>query len=118
MKICVGTNRLVIVGKYSVYKLPLGFRGIRANRQEYCNSINNEFVAKTSKHWYGLKQERLTNCKIFPRYVKKEDVPEQFKHLYEHRLHNRMQIGQDSSGQYKFFDYEDVKFYERHETEP
>lgn len=105
-----GTNRIVIVGKKFVYKIPIGIRGILANRMEFQLAKNQPLVATTQKHWYGLKQERLWNVTIYP-YQCNCVLPEH-QELYKIQLHNRLQIGQDASGMWKIFDYEDVKYRE------
>ena len=78
---------------------------------EYNYSLHKNYVAKTYKKWYGLKQERLFNTEIFDRKTTQEELPSYLKHLYKHKLANRIQVGQDKSGQWKFFDYEDIKYY-------
>lgn len=105
-----GTNRIVIVGKKFVYKIPIGIRGILANRMEFQLAKSQPLVATTQKHWYGLKQERLWNVTIYP-YQCNCVLPEH-QELYKIQLHNRLQIGQDASGMWKIFDYEDVKYRE------
>ena len=108
-KITFGTNRIVILFKNYVIKIPLFFRGRLANYIEWINYINNpDIVATTTRHWYGLKQERLFNCKI----ETKENLPD---YLKKFAIHNRPQIGQNSDCQWKFYDYEDVKYYLRKE---
>lgn len=117
MKICFGTDRLVIVGKTWVYKLPLFRRGRRANRQEYEAFLKNiDIVAYTEHHWYGLRQERLYDLVVLPRYAGESEVPEHLRPLFRRKLHNRFQVGVTDYGRWKFFDYEDVKFYERGEV--
>lgn len=112
MKIKHGTCRIVILTKKYAYKIPLGFKGIRANKVEYVNSIKRKgFVANTEKHWWGLKQERLVNIVCYPLNITESELSSEHKHLFKLRLHNRIQIGQDSHGVWKFYDYEDTKFY-------
>ena len=111
MKIKIGTNRFVIILKNYVLKIPISCRGILANDMEYNYSLHKNYVAKTYKKWYGLKQERLFNTEIFDRKTTQEELPSYLKHLYKHKLANRIQVGQDKSGQWKFFDYEDIKYY-------
>ena len=106
-----GTNRLVIIGKDFVYKIPFRIRGIRANRIEYINSLKRAgYVALTEKHWWGLKQERLFNTVCYKQGTTRKELAEEHKHLYKLKLTNRIQIGQDKHGVWKFYDYEDVKF--------
>ena len=112
----IGSSRLCIVGKKYTYKLPMFIRGIVANIEEYKNFINNQsIVAYTEYHWWGLKQETLTNLITYDRYVKREDVKKEHIKLFNSKLHSRMQIGQDSKGAWKYFDYEDIKFYLKRE---
>lgn len=106
----VGTNRLVIVGQEVVYKLPLGLRGLRANRIELRNAQNNPYVAHTEKRWYGLRQERLHRLVTYDRYVERKDVRKEHQFLYDIKLHNRLQVGCDKNGIWKIFDFEDVKW--------
>lgn len=109
----IGTNRLVIVGQEVVYKLPLGFRGLKANRVELKNAENNPCVAYTEKRWWGLRQERLCNLIIYELEVDREDVCTEHRHLFDIKLHNRLQIGRSKDGLWKIFDYEDVKYKKR-----
>lgn len=112
----LGTNRLVLLGKNFVYKIPLFSRGRRANLQEYHNYLcNADVVAKTMQRWYGLKQERLHALRTFPRHATAEEIPEDLLPLFQRRIHNRLQVGKDKDGQWRFFDFEDVKYYERQE---
>ena len=112
MKITHGTCRLVILTKNYAYKLPIGLRGIKANRSEYKNFLNcQHLVAKTEKRWWGLKQERLYNTVCYKQGTTKQELAEEHQELYDFKLTNRIQIGQDKFGVWKFFDYEDVKFY-------
>lgn len=114
----IGTNRLVILGRKFVYKIPLFRRGRRANRNEYENYLQNaDIVAETQRRWYGLKQERLTEIHIFPRYATLSDIRDDMKPLFKRKLHNRFQVGRGENGKWLFFDYEDVKYYERNEDE-
>ncbi len=118
MIIKFGTNRIAIVGKKWVYKIPVFRRGRMANKTEYANYLNNsDIVAETHKRWYGLKQERLTDIQIYPREAKITDVPDYLKHLYKRKLHNRFQVGRNKLGEWRFFDYEDTKYYLRREDE-
>lgn len=117
MKIKLGTNRITIVCKNYVYKIGIGKRGFAANLQEYILSLNNSLVAKTELHKYGLKQERLTNIVVYPRYAKIDEILEEHKHLFNCKLHNKLQVGKDKNNQWKIFDYEDIKYYTRHESE-
>lgn len=107
------TNRLVLIGKGYVYKLPLSEQGRLANQAEYDNYLSHPDVcAYTEKHYWGLKQEQLTNIKIFPLEATEDDVPDELKTLWKQKLNNRFQVGQNKNGEWKFFDYEDVKYYE------
>lgn len=108
--ICFGSNRMVIVGKRFVYKIPLWFRGVKANNEEYLNSLGKDYVAKTERKWYGLRQERLTDLVTLPLDYDGQ-IPAEWKTLWNLKLHNRFQIGKSSDGTWKFFDFEDVKFY-------
>ena len=111
MKIRIGTNRFVIILKNYVLKIPISFRGLLANDMEYNYSIEKDYVAKTSKRWYGLKQERLFNTQTFIQGTKEEELPYCLRPLYHYKLTNRIQVGQDINNEWKFFDYEDVKFH-------
>ena len=111
MKIKFGTNRIVFITKKYAYKIPISTRGIAANYLEFINSYNNDLVAKTELHWYGLRQEKLTNIIIYPYKVKESEISIEHKELYRIMLHNRLQVGKDVNGNWKIFDYEDVKFY-------
>ena len=115
MKIKFGTNRIVFVTKNFVYKFPILFRGLCANKQEYSNYLTQaDIVSYTEYKICGiLKQERLCNLKIFPYNYIEKDIPDEFKHLWKYKLNNRFQVGQDKNGKWKFFDYEDVKFYKK-----
>ena len=112
MKIRIGTNRFVIILKNYVLKIPISFRGLLANDMEYNYSIERDYVAKTSKRWYGLKQERLFNTQTFIQGTTEEELPDCLKYLYKYKLTNRIQIGRNKQGQWKFFDYEDIKYYQ------
>lgn len=116
MKIKFGTNRLTILGKKYVYKIALHKRGYAANLQEYSLAFNNNIVAKSELHWYGLKQEKLSDIKIYDRYATLEDIQEEHKELFTCKLHNKLQVGKDSCGVWKIFDYEDIKYYTRKEN--
>ena len=110
-RIKFGTNRIVFIGKRWVYKIPIFYRGIRANKCEYKNYLkNSDIVAETHKKWYGLKQEKLTDTKIFERWATIEEIPKELHFLYKRKINNRMQVGK-SNNVWKFFDYEDVKFF-------
>lgn len=114
--ITIGTNRLVIICKDYVIKIPMTFRGRLANYVEWVNYINNpDVVATTTRHWYGLKQERLYNLQSFKYKEIKENLPEDIQLLYDRSLINRcrIQVGQDKNGKWKFYDYEDTKYYLR-----
>lgn len=109
IKINTGSNRIVLVGKRYVYKLPIGKRGRLANKAEYINAKDNPDCAITETHWYGLRQERLYDIFVLPQYLDALTFPPEWNLLWEKRLNNRFQIGRDSHGRWKFFDYEDVK---------
>lgn len=111
MKIRFGTNRLVIVGKDYVYKIALHGRGARANTQEYEKARTNPFVAETEKKWYGLKQEKLSDLITLPRDYRGRLAAEILP-LWACRLHNRFQVGLNTRGVWRFFDYEEVKYKE------
>lgn len=110
MKITHGTCRLVILTKKYVYKLPIGLRGVKANKAEFTNALGKDYVAKTERKWYGLRQEKLTDLVILPLDYDGQ-MPSEWETLYKMKLHNRLQIGKSANGVWKFFDYEDVKFY-------
>ena len=107
----IGSNRIVIIGKNNVIKVPIGKRGIIANYVEYKNYLEHQdIVAKTSYHWYGLKQEKLHNLQTYPLCTGYDDLPTDIKPLYQYRTYSRIQVGQSSSGKWKYFDYEDSKW--------
>lgn len=110
----LGTNRLVILFKNSVIKLPLSLRGVKANQLEYNNYLkaSSTKIAQTSVIGICLKQERLNNITIYPRYIDRDDLPDYAKSLFDIKVNNRLQIGQDNFGRWKIFDYEDIKFIE------
>lgn len=105
----VGTNRIVILlGRYA-YKYPLGERGKQANQAEYANYLKHRnVVAKTKRYPWGLRQERLSDITIYK--LGETKISEEHQHLLPYLLHNRMQIGKDRKGRWKYFDYEDVKY--------
>lgn len=118
MKICFGSNRIVLVGEKWVYKIPLSRRGQKANEQEYEAFLNNiDIVAYSEPRWYGLRQERLHDLVILPRDAGESEVPEHLVPLFRRKLHNRFQVGRTVYGVWKYFDYEDIKFYSRKENE-
>ncbi len=120
MKIKKGTNRLVFIFKNYVIKIGLTKRGYLANYVEWVNYLNNkEIVAETKffKFFGILKQEKLTNIKCFSHKATIEEIPQEVKHLYKYCLHSRMQVGQDKNGKWKYYDYEDIKYYFRKEYE-
>lgn len=105
------SNRIVIIGKSFVIKIPIFIRGILANYIEYQNYIKySDIVAKTEFHYLYNKQEKLYNTIEFP-LAEKNKVPEEIKHLVPYRIYSRIQVGQDKNGVWKFFDYEDTKFF-------
>ena len=83
---------------------------MKANKEEYSNSLGKAYVAKTERRWYGLRQEVLSDLVILPHDFNGE-INTEWAHLLERKLHNRFQVGKSADGQWKFFDYEDVKFY-------
>jgi len=110
IEIKIGTNRFCVLKGMFAYKFPLGRRGRKANEIEYTNYLSHrDIVARTEKHWWGLKQERLTETQIYA--LGECNVKEEHKPLLPYALHNRMQVGKDKHGNWKFFDYEDVKYY-------
>ena len=107
-----GTNRLVVIFKNKVIKVPLGINGIKANLLELNNfhQYPNK-IAYTEQYFkFFLKQEKLNNIKIFPRYINKNELPIYAQSLYDIKVENRLQIGQSAFGEWKIFDYEDIKF--------
>ena len=110
MRLSIGSCRLVIVGKKYVYKIPYRLRSIKANRVEYQNALDNDYVAKTERKWYGLRQERLTDLVTLP-YKYDGPIQPEWEPLWHLQKHCRFQVGKSADGQWKFFDYEDVKFY-------
>lgn len=112
MLIKFGTNRVVLVTRRYAYKIPRGRRGLLANEAEFKNAANNPCVAKTEKHLWWLRQERLRNLRCFSLGTTIEAVPAELRGLFEMKLHNRLQAGQDENGVWKFYDYEDIKYYQ------
>lgn len=111
MKIRLGTNRLVLIGKDRVWKIPYRIRGYKANLEEYVNAKGKPYVAATL-HKFGINiQEKLTDISIFPLDTLKEDLSSELQAIFKHKLKNRMQVGKDKQGRYKYFDYEDIKAY-------
>ena len=106
-----GTNRLVIVGKRYVYKIAYRLRGVKANNAEFVNALGKDYVAKTERKWYGLRQEKLTDLVTLPLDYDGK-IPSEWEPLWKSKLHNRFQIGKSRDGTWKFFDFEDVKYYE------
>lgn len=105
------SNRIVFIGKSFVIKIPIFIRGILANYIEYQNYIKyGDIVAKTEFHYLYNKQERLYNTIEFP-LTEKNMVPKEIKYLVPYRIYSRIQVGQDKKGVWKFFDYEDTKFF-------
>ena len=112
MKINFGTNRLVIlIGEYAI-KIPYRRRGMIANQTEYLNALGKSYVAAIKKFGPINIQQRLHNVMIFPLDVDYNDLPKHIQHLYQFRLKNRIQVGLTIDKQWKYFDYEDVKFYQ------
>lgn len=106
----MGTNRFTIVLSKKVIKIPKHIQGIEANEQEYKNFLAHPLlVANTKKVGMILIQEKLFDLEIFPKNTKV--FPDYVEDLLKIKLHNRLQVGKDSKGKYKIFDYEDVKFY-------
>lgn len=110
----MGTNRLVLVLRRNVIKIPLHHRGLQANREEYNNYSKAPVgaVAQTVERGIFLIQERLTDIEIYPKHTKREDMPPYARPLFDIKLHNRLQIGRDCCGRWKIFDYEDIKKWE------
>ena len=116
MQIRKGTNRIVLVFKNHVIKIGIGRRGYLANYIEWVNYLNNkEIVAETKFKCGILKQERLFNIQRFLYDATIDEIPQEIKHLYKYCLHSRMQVGQDKNGKWKYYDYEDTKYYFRKE---
>lgn len=112
MKINFGSNRLVIlIGEYAI-KIPYRRRGIKANQVEYNNSVGKTYVANIRKFGPINIQQRLYNVMIFPLDVDYNELPKHIQQLYQFRLKNRIQVGLTIDKQWKYFDYEDVKFYQ------
>lgn len=114
MKIKKGTNRLAIILKTKVIKIPLGTIGLFQNRQEYINysrSKNKNLIADTKLYKNKIiVQERLFNTEIYPLTIKSCELPDYAIPLFNIRLISRLQIGQDKNNNWKIFDYEDVKY--------
>ena len=119
----VGTGRIVVNNlNGTVTKVPYGVLGVKQNQREFELSKQKDYVATTELSGDYIIQEKLTDIIIVPykykstkrilKYLKKQVPDYDFSSLIKHRLHNRVQIGKDSKGVYKYFDYEDVKYYE------
>lgn len=114
MRIKKGSNRLVIILKNKVIKIPLSTLGLYANKNEYLNYIHSssqQYIAKTQlKKDFFVIQEKLNNCIIYPYGIQKEHLKQELWPLFDIAVHNRFQVGQDKDGNYKIFDYEEVKW--------
>lgn len=107
-----GSNRFVILFKNFAIKIPQHYHGIIANKIEYKNYLENKTIcAKTKKLGIFLVQERLNNIQIFKRDVTEDEIPDYALSLFQKKINNRLQIGQDSEGNWKIFNFEDVKWY-------
>lgn len=110
MKVRIGTNRLSLIFDDIVIKIPYRPRGLLANRKEYENAIDKPYVAKTYRFGFLNIQEKLTDTVILPYETTDDEVPDVFKELWKNKLNNRFQVGLSKDKQYKYFDYEDVKY--------
>lgn len=112
-----GSNRFVILLNNKVIKIPIGLIGISANQIEFKNSlIYPSLIAKTTLFCKCIIiQEKLQNIQIFNRYEVKENIPQYLHPLFDIKVHNRLQVGQSKNGQWKIFDYEDIKYYKEKE---
>ena len=110
MKIRYGTNRLSLIFDDIVIKIPYRPRGLKANRQEYKNAKDKAYVANTYRLGFLNIQEKLTDIVILPYETKDDEVPDHFKELWKYKLNNRFQVGLSRDKEYKYFDYEDVKY--------
>lgn len=111
MKIERGTHRIAFIFKNYVVKIPYKRSGIRAQREEAMNSVDNPYVAYTIRFGWIIIQERLYDTVIVPyEYVGNEYNGVDISKFQNVKKHNRIQIGRGRDGQYKFFDYEDVKY--------
>lgn len=107
-----GSNRFVILLKNFVIKIPQHYCGIIANKIEYKNYLKNKTIcAETKKLGIFLVQERLSNIQIFKRDATEDEIPNYALSLFQKKINNRLQIGQDSKGNWKIFDFEDIKWY-------
>ena len=107
-----GSNRFVILLKNFAIKIPQHYNGIIANKIEYKNYLENKTIcAETKKLGIFLVQERLNNIQIFKRGATEDEIPNYALSLFQKKINNRLQIGQDSEGNWKIFDFEDVKWY-------
>lgn len=119
----VGTGRIVVDNlNGTVTKVSYGALGVKQNQREFELSKQKDYVAVTELSGDYITQEKLTDIIIVPykykstkrilKYLKKQVPDYDFSLIIKHRLHNRVQIGKDNKGVYKYFDYEDVKYYE------
>lgn len=107
-----GSNRFVILLRNFVIKIPQHYHGIIANKIEYKNYLENKTIcAETKKLGIFLVQERLNNIQIFKRDATEDEIPNYALSLFQKKINNRLQIGQDSKGNWKIFDFEDIKWY-------
>lgn len=107
----IGSNRLVIILKNYVIKIPIGIKGVIANYLEYVSYRHNpDIIAITTYHKLYNKQERLHNIKVFSLDTQYEDIPVEIQPLFKYRTFSRIQVGQSTDGNWKYFDYEDTKY--------
>lgn len=109
-----GVDRIVVMFGDYAYKIPCSDRGLRANNAEYENAKDKDFVAYVEQIGIVNKQEKLTDCYTHRYHLGIDDLPDEtMRNLWQYKLNNRFQIGKDKNGNWKFFDYEDIKFYEK-----
>ena len=114
----IGSSRVAIdLHDGRVAKIAFCEHGKDANAEElerYTNLADKSLVAKTEYvNDSVILQEKLTDCVTLPWRIKDEDVPEHLKHLNAIRLGNRLQAGKDSQGNWKIYDFEEAKCFDR-----
>lgn len=97
-------------------KLILGLIGSgKTTLYRHLNEQKISYAVETQFKCGILKQERLFNIRRFLRDATIDEIPQEIKHLYKYCPHSRMQVGQDKNEKWKYYDYEDTKYYFRKE---
>ncbi|MEG1752084.1 MAG: hypothetical protein RR140_04035 [Clostridia bacterium] len=118
----IGTGRIVFDNcDGTVLKLPYNLLGCLANKIEYKNSQNLQVVAKTEFVCNVLIQEKLVktifipykqtlNANLLKKQLQQIDAEYDWNNLISKRINNSFQVGKNQNGEYKFYDYESIKF--------